>query len=102
MASELAKAGQLNVPGDVVRSMAVAPPPPAAVQAIAKAAEPPKPVQPQVDQQFTWSPSFAVAVHGDVKDPSQMARDLAPHLRPQFEEFARQFMARQLFDAPHV
>ncbi|PJY97699.1 phage tail tape measure protein [Pseudomonas donghuensis] len=95
-------AGGPNVPGDVVRSMAVAPPPPAAVQAISKAAEPPKAVQPQVDQRFTWSPNFAVAVHGDVKDPSQMARDLAPHLRPQFEEFARQFMARQLFDAPHV
>lgn len=102
VASELAKAGQLNVPGDVVRSMAVAPPPPAAVQAIAKAAEPPKPVQPQVDQQFTWSPHFSVTVQGDVKDPNQLARDLAPHLRPQFEEFARQVMGRQLFDTPHV
>lgn len=95
-------AGGPNVPGDVVRSMAVAPPPPAAVQAIAKAAEPPKPVQPQVDQQFTWSPHFSVTVQGDVKDPNQLARDLAPHLRPQFEEFARQVMGRQLFDAPHV
>lgn len=94
--------GPANAPGDVVRSMAVVPPAPAAVQAIAKAAEPAKPVQPQVDQQFTWSPDIAVTVQGDVKDPDQLARDLVTRMRPHFEEIARQAMGRQLFDAPHV
>lgn len=94
--------GPANAPGDVVRSMAVVPPAPAAVQAIAKAAEPAKPVQPQVDQQFTWSPNIAVTVQGDVKDPDQLARDLVTRMRPHFEEIARQAMGRQLFDAPHV
>lgn len=57
-------------------------------------------MQPQVDQQFTWSPNIAVTVQGDVKDPDQLARDLVTRMRPHFEEIARQAMGRQLFDAP--
>jgi hypothetical protein len=41
-------------------------------------------------------------VQGDVKDPAQLAQALMPHLQRQFEDFAREARARQLFDAPHV
>ncbi|KPB84458.1 Tail tape measure protein [Pseudomonas syringae pv. maculicola] len=89
-------------PGDVVKAMAVVAPAPLALPAVVKAAEQSKPEPTKVDQQFTFSPNMPVNVQGDVKDPAQLARDIAPFLQRQFEEFSRQAAARQLFDAPHV
>ncbi|MCA5967425.1 phage tail tape measure protein [Pseudomonas sp. P129] len=89
-------------PGDVVKAMAAVAPAPLALPAVVKAAEQSKPEPAKVDQQFTFSPNMPVNVQGDVKDPAQLARDIAPFLQRQFEEFSRQAAARQLFDAPHV
>ncbi|MDC3734797.1 phage tail tape measure protein [Pseudomonas syringae pv. syringae] len=89
-------------PGDVVKAMAAVAPAPLALPAVVKAAEQSKPEPTKVDQQFTFSPNMPVNVQGDVKDPAQLARDIAPFLQRQFEEFSRQASARQLFDAPHV
>ncbi|KAA8693665.1 phage tail tape measure protein [Pseudomonas caricapapayae] len=89
-------------PGDVVKAMAAVAPAPLALPAVVKAAEQSKPEPTKVDQQFTFSPNMPVNVQGDVKDPAQLARDIAPYLQRQFEEFSRQAAARQLFDAPHV
>ncbi|WP_024674068.1 phage tail tape measure protein [Pseudomonas syringae] len=89
-------------PGDVVKAMAAVAPAPLALPAVVKAAEQSKPGSTKVDQQFTFSPHMPVNVQGDVKDPAQLARDIAPFMQRQFEEFSRQAAARQLFDAPHV
>ncbi|MBI6794895.1 phage tail tape measure protein [Pseudomonas syringae] len=89
-------------PGDVVKAMAAVAPAPLALPAVVKAAEQSKPEPTKVDQQFTFSPNMPVNVQGDVKDPAQLAREIAPYLQRQFEEFSRQAAARQLFDAPHV
>ncbi|WP_122613637.1 phage tail tape measure protein [Pseudomonas viridiflava] len=89
-------------PGDVVKAMAAVAPAPLALPAVVKAAEQSKPAPTKVDQQFTFSPNMLVSVQGDVKDPAQLAREIAPYLQRQFEEFSRQAAARQLFDAPHV
>ena len=48
--------------------------------ALAKA--PPAP-PPQIDQRFEFAPRIALTVHGDVKDPRQLAEELMPHLRRQ-------------------
>ncbi|KPY94018.1 Tail tape measure protein [Pseudomonas syringae pv. tomato] len=88
-------------PGDVVKAMAAVGPP-QALPAVIKAAEQSKAEPAKIDQQFTFSPNMPVSVQGDVKDPAQLARELAPFLQRQFEEFSRQASARQLFDDPHV
>lgn len=84
--------------GQVVRSMAVAAP---AAAAALKPPEAPKAMPPKVEQSFTFAPHMPVTVQGDVKDPAQLARELEPHMRRQFEEMSRQAAARQLYDAPH-
>ncbi|MEC6743285.1 phage tail tape measure protein [Pseudomonas qingdaonensis] len=85
--------------GQVVRSMAVAAP---AAAAAIKPPEPPKAAPPKVEQSFTFAPHMPVTVQGDVKDPAQLARELEPHMRRQFEEMSRQAAARQLYDTPHT
>ncbi|WP_146117330.1 MULTISPECIES: hypothetical protein [Pseudomonas] len=94
--------GRDNELGDVVRTLVAAVPPAAALPVPAKAVEQRKPEAPKVDQQFSFSPSIAVTVNGDVKDPAQLANELAPHLQRQFEEYSRQALNRQLLDAPHA
>ncbi|RMQ45921.1 Tail tape measure protein [Pseudomonas cichorii] len=89
-------------PGDVVRSMESVSAPAQALPAIVKAAEQSKPEPPKVDQRFTFSPNIPVSVQGDVKDPAQLAREIAPYLKQQFDEFSRQAAARQMFDTPDV
>lgn len=84
--------------GQVVRSMAVTAP---AAAAALKPPETPKALPPKVEQSFTFAPHMPVTVQGDVKDPAQLARELEPHMRRQFEEMSRQAAARQLYDAPH-
>ena len=59
-------------------------------------------VPPVIEQQFSFAPYLSISVQGDVRDPAQLARELEPHLRWQFDEFSRQAAARQLFDAAHV
>lgn len=83
--------------GQVVRAM-----PPASGTA-STLAEPFKaPLAPAIEQQFSFAPAISVTVQGDVKDPAQLARELEPYLRWQFDEYSRQASARQLSDAPHV
>ena len=89
--------------GDVVRSLvASVPPPSVALPVAAKAVEQGKSEPPKVDQQFTFSPSLAVTVNGDVKDPARLASELMPHLQRQMEDYSRQAASRQLLDAAHV
>lgn len=59
-------------------------------------------VPPVIEQQFSFAPYLSISVQGDVRDPAQLARELEPHLRWQFDEFSRQAAARQLFDAAYV
>ncbi|PMZ70537.1 phage tail protein, partial [Pseudomonas sp. FW305-70] len=89
--------------GAVVRSMAsplVAPITAASLMPAAITVQ--RPERPKVDQQFTFAPAPVFQVQGDVKDPAQLVQELMPYLRRQFEDFAREARARQLFDAPHV
>jgi hypothetical protein len=95
--------------GDVVRDMAKAVPPapplPEAAKPV-KAAEPAKVPAPKVEQAFTFAPNIPITVHGDVKDPEQLVRELEPPLRRLWEAFQRDVAARmsstQLFDQPHI
>lgn len=67
--------------------------------ALAKA--PPAP-PPQVDQRFEFAPRITLTVHGDVKDPRQLATELMPHLRRQFDEYAAQQQRAAMSDRPHL
>jgi TP901 family phage tail tape measure protein len=95
--------------GDVVRDMAKAvpsaPPLPEVAKPV-KAAEPAKVPAPKVEQAFTFAPNIPITVHGDVKDPEQLVRELEPPLRRLWEAFQRDVAARmsstQLFDQPHI
>nr|WP_180205511.1 phage tail tape measure protein [Pseudomonas sp. SbOxS1]NYU05624.1 phage tail tape measure protein [Pseudomonas sp. SbOxS1] len=94
--------------GDVVRDMAKAVPPAPPLPELAKPvkAEPVKVSAPKVDQSFTFAPNIPITVHGDVKDPEQLVRELEPPLRRLWEAFQRDVAARmsstQLFDQPHI
>ncbi|MEW5607948.1 phage tail tape measure protein [Pseudomonas juntendi] len=94
--------------GEAMRELAKAPAPvlPAPEPKPAKAPEPVKVSAPKVDQSFTFAPSIKLDVHGDVKDPEQVVRELEPPLRRLFEAFQREVQMRmssaQLFDQPHV
>ncbi|WP_223547300.1 phage tail tape measure protein [Pseudomonas sp. A-B-19] len=88
--------------GAVVRSMDSAPTAPVTAAALMSSTAAKTPEWPKVDQQFTFAPAPVFQVHGDVKDPAQLVQELMPYLRRQFEDFAREARARQLFDAPHV
>ncbi len=59
---------------------------------------PPPPPAPSV----TFSPSIAVTVQGDVKDPRALAGELMPHLKRMFDQFQAQQQRAQLYDAAHV
>ncbi|WP_095065284.1 phage tail tape measure protein [Pseudomonas sp. Irchel s3f19] len=94
--------------GEVVREMAKAAPP-APRMPEAKPAKSPAPAKvpaPTVEQSFTFAPSIKLDVHGDVKDPEQVVRELEPSLRRLWEAFQREVSARmssaQLFDQPHI
>ena len=94
--------------GEVVREMAkAAPPAPRMLEAKpAKAPAPVKAPAPKVEQSFTFAPSIKLDVHGDVKDPEQLVRELESPLRRLWEAFQRDMSSRmsssQLFDQPHV
>jgi len=98
-------AGLAPPTGNVVRDMAATAAPAARAPELAKAAAP-KGEAPKVDQVFTFSPTNTITVQGDVKDPAQLARELEPHMRAQWEAFQREQGARaassQLFDAVHL
>lgn len=96
--------------GDVVRDMVAksAPVPPRMPEVVqpAKAAAPGAVSVPKVDQAFSFSPNIKIDVQGDVKDPSQVVREIESPLRQLFEAWQREASARmtsaQLFDQPHV
>lgn len=94
-------------PGDVARSIAAAAPAPTA-PVVAQALEQAKPKgEPaKIDQSFAFSPSNSYTIQGDVKDPAQLAREMEPYQRAQFEAWWREMSSRQsttqLFDAAHV
>ncbi|KJK02316.1 tail length determination protein [Burkholderiaceae bacterium 26] len=69
------------------------------VSALAKA---PPAAPPQVDQRFEFAPRIALTVHGDVKDPRQLAEELMPHLRRQFDDYAAQQRRAAMSDRPHL
>lgn len=96
--------------GDVVRDMVAksAPVPPRVLELAqpAKAAAPVTVSAPKVDQAFSFSPNIRIDVQGDVKDPSQVVREIELPLRRLFEAWQRETTVRmastQLFDQPHV
>ncbi|SPO59726.1 phage tail tape measure protein [Pseudomonas inefficax] len=96
--------------GGVVRDMAAK-----SILAPPRMPEPPEPAKaaasvpvpsPKVDQAFSFAPSIKIDVLGDVKDPSQVVREIEAPLRQLFEAWQREASARmssaQLFDQPHV
>lgn len=87
--------------GDVTRAL-LAPEAKPASAMLLKPAPAPTPPPAKVDQKLVFAPHIPITVQGDVKDPAQLVRDLAPHMQRQWEEFMRQAEARKLFDAPHV
>ncbi len=88
--------------GQAARSLA-SPAPSASTSSLLKPAEPfTSAAPPAIEQQFSFAPYLAISVQGDVRDPAQLARELEPYLRFQFDEYSRQAAGRQLFDAAHV
>jgi phage tail tape-measure protein len=69
------------------------------VSAVANA---PRPPPLQVDQRFEFAPKIDLTVNGDVKDPRQLAAELMPHLRRQFDEYAAQQRRAAMSDGSHV
>ncbi|MEC4559751.1 phage tail tape measure protein [Pseudomonas inefficax] len=61
---------------------------------------------PKVEMTFTFAPHMPITVHGDVKEPDQVVREIEAPLRRKFDEWAREVQARiasiQLYDQPHV
>ncbi|PYG83233.1 TP901 family phage tail tape measure protein [Pseudomonas sp. RV120224-01c] len=95
--------------GDVVRDLAARAKPPAPrlpEPAKSATATPVKPPAPKVDMTFTFAPHMPITVHGDVKEPEQVVREIEAPLRRKFDEWAREVQARiasvQLYDQPHV
>ncbi|WP_413708281.1 phage tail tape measure protein [Ralstonia sp. Ralssp110] len=86
------EAGKPVLPAGAVEALGTA-------SALAKA--PPAP-PPQIDQRFEFAPRIALTVHGDVKDPRQLAEELMPHLRRQFDEYAAQQRRAAMSDRPHL
>ncbi|EKT4539526.1 phage tail tape measure protein [Pseudomonas putida] len=96
--------------GEVVRDMVAksvpaAPRMPEMAQPV-KAATPAPAQTPKVDQSFSFAPSIKIDVQGDVKDPSQVVREIESPLRRLFDTWQREVSARmssaQLYDQPHV
>lgn len=104
---EVAKADKGTVPGDVARSIAAAVPAPTA-PVVAQALEQAKPAgaPAKIDQSFAFSPTNSYTIQGDVKDPAQLAREMEPYQRAQFDAWWREMSSRQpttqLFDEAHV
>lgn len=92
--------------GEMIREMARAAPPPAQLPDVVKPGKAPEPKAANVDQSFTFAPSMPIVVHGDVKDPEQLVREMAAPLRRLWDDFKREADARmasiQLFDSPHL
>ncbi|MCF1250360.1 phage tail tape measure protein [Pseudomonas putida] len=95
--------------GDVVRDLvakAKAPAPRLPEPAKPAKAAPVKPPPPKVEMTFTFAPHMPVTVHGEVKEPDQLVREIEAPLRRKFDEWAREVQARmasvQLYDQPHV
>lgn len=95
--------------GDVVRDLVARAKPPAPrlpEPAKPATATPVKPPAPKVDMTFTFAPHMPITVHGDVKEPDQVVREIEAPLRRKFDEWAREVQARiasiQLYDQPHV
>lgn len=95
-------------PGAVVRALVKdsPPPPPAALPAVAKAVEQPKPGPAKVEQAYAINLSMPVTVKGDVKDPYQLVRDMEQPLRVLFTTLQRDLAGHQasvqLYDEAHV
>lgn len=70
----------------------------AANAAAAKPPSAPLPVVKPVPQQVSFNASIAVSVHGDVREPRQLANELVPHLRKLFDEYRSQQQRSGLFD----
>ncbi len=95
--------------GDVVRDLvakAKAPAPRLPEPAKPAKTAPVKPPPPKVEMTFTFAPHMPVTVHGEVKEPDQLVREIEAPLRRKFDEWAREVQARmasvQLYDQPHV
>lgn len=88
--------------GQVVRSMETPSPSASTLATINPPQSFASQVPPVLEQQFSFAPYLSISVQGDVKDPAQLARELEPYLRFQFDEYSRQATARQLFDPAHV
>lgn len=99
--------GDLQVPavpvlGNVTRTLN-----PATSQPTALASLPPAiplaSVQPApITQQITFAPNMPITVQGSVTDPAQLALDIEPIVRRQFDEMTRMAANRQLADPTHV
>lgn len=103
---EIARSFQPSQPsplmGQAARSLA-SPAPSASSLALSNPPEPFKSATPPaIEQQLSFAPNLSISVQGDVRDPAQLARELEPYLRFQFDEYSRQAASRQLFDAAHV
>lgn len=96
-----------SAPGDVARAIAAAAPAPTA-PVVAQALEQAKPqgALGKIDQSFAFSPTNSYTIQGDVKDPAQLAREMEPYQRAQFDAWWREMSSRQsttqLFDEAHV
>ncbi|MBP9609256.1 MAG: hypothetical protein KBE25_07895, partial [Laribacter sp.] len=57
---------------------------------------------PAAPQTFTFNPTIQVTVKGDVKDPKQVATEIAPHLKTIFDNWQAQARRSALYDTVGV
>jgi hypothetical protein len=88
--------------GDVARALTAKPAVATPAPIILKPEPPPKPVAPKYEQKVEISAPISLTVHGDVKDPQQLMRELEPMIQRVMRDAAQQAQRANLFDAPHV
>lgn len=88
--------------GEVARSMNPGAGEPITLLSLPPAPPPNGPAPQPVSQQITFAPHMPITVQGSVSDPAQLALNIEPIVRRQFDEMTRMAANRQLADPTFV
>lgn len=88
--------------GEVARSIHPGAGEPMTVLSLPPAPQPAGPALQPITQQITFAPHMPITVQGSVTDAAQLALNIEPIVRRQFDEMTRMAANRQLADPTHV
>lgn len=88
--------------GEVARSIHAGAGEPMTMLSLPPALQPVGPVPQPITQQITFAPHMPITVQGNVTDAAQLALNIEPIVRRQFDEIARMAANRQLADPTFV